>query len=75
LGAAEAIGVEHIPSNDFFFIRSRSGYSGDGGRRSRARYAWRGPQVDLATYFAMARGAARKAGQADCSRDGNDKVV
>src|SRR5260221_10248142 len=29
------------------------------------RYTWRGPLVDLATYFAMARGAARKSGQAD----------
>src|SRR5260370_10022824 len=29
------------------------------------RYAWHGPQVDLGTYFAMARGAARKPGQAN----------
>jgi 5-methyltetrahydropteroyltriglutamate--homocysteine methyltransferase len=29
------------------------------------RYTWRGPHVDLATYFAMARGTARKSGQAD----------
>jgi 5-methyltetrahydropteroyltriglutamate--homocysteine methyltransferase len=29
------------------------------------RYAWHGPQVDLPTYFAMARGATRKPGQAE----------
>src|SRR5258706_6265605 len=29
------------------------------------RYFWKGPQVDLARYFAMARGTARKSGQAD----------
>ncbi len=58
------LGVEHIPSNDFSFYDHVLDTAAMVGAVPE-RYAWRGPQVDLATYFAMARGAARKAGQAD----------
>ncbi len=58
------LGVEHIPSNDFSLYDHVLDTAAMVGAVPE-RYAWRGPQVDLATYFAMARGAARKAGQAD----------
>jgi len=58
------LGVKHIPSNDFSFYD----HVLDTAAMLAAvpeRYTWRGPQVDLPTYFAMARGAARKPGQED----------
>src|SRR5579859_2084744 len=58
------LGVEHIPSNDFSFYDHVLDTAAMVGAVP-GRYAWHGPQVDLATYFAMARGAARKPGQAD----------
>jgi 5-methyltetrahydropteroyltriglutamate--homocysteine methyltransferase len=60
------LGIQHIPSNDFSFYdhvldtATMVGAVPD-------RYFWKGPQVDLATYFAMARGTARKSGHADVS--------
>ena len=58
------LGVEHIPSNDFSFYDHVLDTAAMVGAVPE-RYAWRGPQVELATCFAMARGAARKPGQAD----------
>lgn len=58
------IGIHHIPSNDFSFYdhvldtATMVGAVPD-------RYEWRGPRVDPDTYFAMARGVGRKAGQKD----------
>jgi 5-methyltetrahydropteroyltriglutamate--homocysteine methyltransferase len=60
----QRIGIQHIPSNDFSFYD----HVLDTTAMLAAvpdRYAWSGPQVDLATYFAMARGIARRAGQTD----------
>ena len=58
------LGVEHIPSNDFSFYDHVLDTAAMVGAVPE-RYVWHGPQVDLATYFAMARGGARKPGQAD----------
>jgi 5-methyltetrahydropteroyltriglutamate--homocysteine methyltransferase len=58
------LGIEHIPSNDFSFYDHVLDTAAMVGAVPE-RYTWRGPQVDLATYFTMARGAARKPGQAD----------
>ncbi len=58
------LGIEHIPSNDFSLYDHVLDTAAMVGAVPE-RYAWHGPQVDLATYFAMARGAARKPGQAD----------
>jgi 5-methyltetrahydropteroyltriglutamate--homocysteine methyltransferase len=58
------LGIKHIPSNDFSFYdhvldtATMVGAVPD-------RYSWKGPQVDVATYFAMARGTARKSGHTD----------
>lgn len=58
------IGIHHIPSNDFSFYdhvldtATMVGAVPD-------RYEWKGPRVDPGTYFAMARGVGRKAGQKD----------
>lgn len=58
------IGIHHIPSNDFSFYdhvldtATMVGAVPD-------RYEWKGPRVDPDTYFAMARGVGRKAGQKD----------
>ena len=55
----QRIGIQHIPSNDFSFYdhvldtTTMVGAVPD-------RYLWTGPQVNLATYFAMARGVAGK---------------
>jgi 5-methyltetrahydropteroyltriglutamate--homocysteine methyltransferase len=60
----QRLGIQHIPSNDFSLYdhvldtTTMLGAVPD-------RYMWRGPQVDLATYFAMARGTARNSGQGD----------
>src|SRR5260370_10710232 len=58
------LGVKHIPSNDFSFYDHVLDTAAMLGAVPE-RYTRRGPQVDLPTYFAMARGAARKPGQAD----------
>lgn len=60
------LGVTHIPSNDFSFYDHVLDTAAMVGAVPE-RYAWRGPQVDLPTYFAMARGAARKPGRADAA--------
>jgi 5-methyltetrahydropteroyltriglutamate--homocysteine methyltransferase len=57
------LGVKHIPSNDFSFYDHVLDTAAMLGAVPE-RYTWRGPQVDLPTYFAMARGAARRPGQA-----------
>jgi 5-methyltetrahydropteroyltriglutamate--homocysteine methyltransferase len=51
-------GIEHIPSNDFSFYDHVLDTIAMVGAVPH-RYAWKGPQVDLATYFAMARGTAQ----------------
>lgn len=58
------LGIERIPSNDFSFYDHVLDTAAMVGAVPE-RYTWRGPQVDLGTYFAMARGLARKPGQAD----------
>lgn len=58
------LGVKHIPSNDFSFYDHVLDTAAMLGAVPE-RYTWRGPQVDLPTYFAMVRGAARRPGQAD----------
>src|SRR5258708_5223891 len=58
------LGVQHIPSNDF----SLYGHVLDAAAMVGAvpeRYKCLGPQVDLTSYFSMARGTARKFCQAD----------
>ena len=60
----QQLSIQHIPSNDFSFYDHVLDTATMVGAVPE-RYTWRGPQVDLATYFAMARGAARKSGQAD----------
>jgi len=60
----QKLGVRHIPSNDFSFYDHVLDTAAMVGAVPE-RYTWRGPQVDLATYFAMARGAVKKSGQAD----------
>jgi 5-methyltetrahydropteroyltriglutamate--homocysteine methyltransferase len=60
----QRLGIEHIPSNDFSFYDHVLDTSAMVGVVP-DRYKWRGPQVDLATYFAMARGMSRKSGQVD----------
>jgi 5-methyltetrahydropteroyltriglutamate--homocysteine methyltransferase len=60
----QQVGIQHIPSNDFSFydhvldVATMVGAVPD-------RYSWNEPQVDLATYFSMARGTARKPGHSD----------
>lgn len=58
------LGVKHIPSNDFSFYDHVLDTAAMLGAVPE-RYTWRRPQIDLPTYFAMARGAARKPGQED----------
>jgi 5-methyltetrahydropteroyltriglutamate--homocysteine methyltransferase len=60
----QQLGLQHIPSNDFSFYDHVLDTAVMVGALPN-RYFWKGPQVDLATYFAMARGKARKSGQAD----------
>ena len=59
-------GIQHVPSNDFSFYDHVLDTCAMVGVVP-PRYAWKGPEVDLPTYFAMARGVARKRGQADVS--------
>lgn len=52
----KSAGIQHIPSNDFSFydhVLDTIAMTG----AVPARYQWKGGKVDLATYFAMARGA------------------
>jgi 5-methyltetrahydropteroyltriglutamate--homocysteine methyltransferase len=60
----QRLGIRHIPSNDFSFYDHVLDTAAMVGAVPR-RYTWHGPQIDLATYFAMARGTARKSGQVD----------
>lgn len=60
----QQIGIQHIPSNDFSFYDHVLDTAVMVGAVP-TRYGWKGPQVDPATYFAMARGVGRKAGQTD----------
>jgi 5-methyltetrahydropteroyltriglutamate--homocysteine methyltransferase len=60
----QQLDIQHIPSNDFSFYDHVLDTAAMVGAVP-GRYTWRGPQVDLATYFAMARGTARESGQSD----------
>ncbi|HEX4140843.1 MAG TPA: 5-methyltetrahydropteroyltriglutamate--homocysteine S-methyltransferase, partial [Candidatus Methylacidiphilales bacterium] len=51
----EQAGVDLVPSNDFSFYDQMLDTSAMVGAVP-ARYQWKGPSVDLPTYFAMARG-------------------
>ncbi len=55
-------GIHHIPSNDFSFYDHVLDTAAMVGAVPE-HYDWKGPQVDLDTYFAMARGVAEKAGK------------
>jgi 5-methyltetrahydropteroyltriglutamate--homocysteine methyltransferase len=60
----QQIGIQHIPSNDFSFYDHVLDTTAMVGAVP-DRYFWPGPQVDLPTYFAMARGSAGKTGPAN----------
>lgn len=60
----QRIGIQHIPSNDFSLYDHVLDTAAMVGSIP-SRYGWKGLQVDLGTYFAMARGVSRKAGQPD----------
>src|ERR1700730_1570143 len=60
----QQLGIQHIPSNDFSFYDHVLDTVAMVGAVPE-RYTWHGPLVDPPTYFAMARGTARKSGQAD----------
>jgi 5-methyltetrahydropteroyltriglutamate--homocysteine methyltransferase len=60
----QQLGIQHIPSNDFSFYDHVLDTATMVGAVPK-RYTWRGSEVDLATYFAMARGTSNKSGQAD----------
>lgn len=55
----QAAGIEHIPSNDFSFYDQVLDMTCTLGLVPK-RYKWSGGQVELDTYFAMARGAQRE---------------
>ena len=57
-------GLQHIPSNDFSFYDHVLDTAAMLGAVPE-RYDWKDSQVDLDTYFAMARGATGKTGQKD----------
>jgi 5-methyltetrahydropteroyltriglutamate--homocysteine methyltransferase len=57
-----AVGLDHIPSNDFSFYDQILDLSCMLGCVPQ-RYGWQGGEIDLDTYFAMARG--RQSGAAD----------
>lgn len=62
-------GIEHIPSNDFsFYDHVLDTIAMVGAVPS--RYQWAGGKVDLATYFAMARGAQVDGGNTHVHADG-----
>jgi len=60
----QQLGVQHIPSNDFSLYDHILDTAVMVGAIP-DRYFRKGPQVDLATYFAMARGTARRPPQTD----------
>ena len=60
----QQLGIQHIPSNDFSFYDHVLDTAAMVGAVP-DRYLWKGPQVDVATYFAMARGMPRRFGHAD----------
>jgi 5-methyltetrahydropteroyltriglutamate--homocysteine methyltransferase len=60
----QQLGIHHIPSNDFSFYDHVLDTAAMVGAVPE-RYMWRGPQIDLATYFAMARGTANRSSQSD----------
>jgi 5-methyltetrahydropteroyltriglutamate--homocysteine methyltransferase len=60
-----ALGVDHIPSNDFTLYDHVLDTSVMVGAIP-ATYGWTGGEVGLDTYFAMARGAQGDADEADC---------
>src|ERR1700736_5239037 len=59
-------GIDLIPSNDFSFYDHVLDTTAMVGAVP-DRYFWPGPKVDLATYFAMARGSTTKTGPAGVS--------
>lgn len=69
-----ALGVDHVPSNDFSFYDHVLDTSAMVGAIP-AIYGWKGGPVDLDTYFAMARGAQGEADHADCGRGCTHKAV
>ena len=69
----KALGVDHVPSNDFSFYDHVLDTSAMVGAIP-ALYGWNGGPVDLDTYFAMARGAQGEA-HADCGHGCAHKAV
>jgi 5-methyltetrahydropteroyltriglutamate--homocysteine methyltransferase len=69
----QALGVDHIPSNDFSFYDHVLDTSVMVGAIP-AIYGWSGGDVGLDTYFAMARGAQGEADHADC-RHGHRQAI
>ena len=59
----QEMGIQHIPSNDFSFYDQVLDTCALVGAVPE-RFGWRGEQVDLDTYFAMARGIQKKSGSA-----------
>ena len=57
----QEMGIQHIPSNDFSFYDQVLDTCALVGAVPE-RFGWRGEQVDLDTYFAMARGIQKKSG-------------
>ncbi len=69
----KALGVDHVPSNDFSLYDHVLDTSAMVGAIS-AIYGWGGGPVDLDTYFAVARGAQGEA-HADCGHGCAHKAV
>ncbi|PHK93011.1 5-methyltetrahydropteroyltriglutamate--homocysteine S-methyltransferase [Pseudoroseomonas rhizosphaerae] len=69
----KALGVDHVPSNDFSFYDHVLDTSAMVGAIP-AIYGWTGGPVDLDTYFAMARGAQGEA-HAECGHGCTHKAV
>lgn len=69
-----ALGVDHVPSNDFSFYDHVLDTSAMVGAIP-AIYGWKGGPVDLDTYFAMARGAQGEAEHAECGHGCHHKAV
>ena len=64
----QSLGIEHVPSNDFSLYDHVLDTAAMVGAVPK-RFAWSGGTVDLATYFAMARGTERN------PAPGHDQVV
>src|SRR6185437_6027296 len=60
-----SLGADHLPSNDFSLYDHVLDMSVTLGAIPPV-YGWKGGQVDLDTYFAMARGGEGEADHADC---------